>query len=128
MLDKRNSDSPKGGVMVPIIRLKMTTMPRWIGSTPAATTGGAMIGTSSSVAVVESTNMPAMKKMTLTISSIISGSVVMPLNQRVEVLRHLLDREDPAEHRGGADDDEHGCRGADRVDRGLQNEAQVISR
>ena len=80
MLDRRNSDSPKGGVMVPIIRLKMMTMPRWIGSTPAATTGGAMIGTSSSVAVVESTNMPAMKKMTLTIRSIISGSVVMPLN------------------------------------------------
>ena len=81
MLDSRNSDSPNGGVIVPIIRLKITTMPRWIGSTPAATTGGAMIGTSSRVAVVESTNMPAMKKMTLTTSSIISGLVVMSLNQ-----------------------------------------------
>ena len=118
MLDSRNSDSPNGGVIVPIIRLKMTTMPRWIGSTPAATTGGATIGTSSSVAVVESMNMPAMKKMTLTISSIISGLVVEILEPGGELLRHLLDREDPAEHRGGADDDQHGGRRAHRLDRG----------
>ena len=71
----RNSASPIGGVSRPIIRLNTTTMPRCTGSTPAATSGLAMIGAITRIAVVLSRNMPTTISSRLTISSSTYGLV-----------------------------------------------------
>ena len=71
----RNSARPIGGVSRPIIRLKITTMPRCTGSTPAAISGLAMMGAITSMAVVLSRNMPTTSSSTFTSSSSTQGSV-----------------------------------------------------
>ena len=64
---------PTGGVSSPIIRFSTTTIARWTGSTPAATSAGVMTGARIRIAARVSMNMPTTSSSTLTSSSSTHG-------------------------------------------------------
>ena len=49
---------PIGGVIRPIIRLKTTRIPKWVGSTPILTAIGCKMGTNTSIAAIPSRKRP----------------------------------------------------------------------
>ena len=76
MLLIKNKDNPRGGVTSPTIRFNMVTTPKCTGSTPAWTSGGAIMGTTSNVAVVLSRNIPTMINSTVIIINRCTGFCV----------------------------------------------------
>ena len=54
--------APMGGVTMPMVRFRQTTMPKWIGSMPWAAAAGPNRGTSSARAMGTSMIMPARRK------------------------------------------------------------------
>ena len=80
-----------------------------------------MIGAITRIAVVLSRNMPTTSSSTLTISSSTYGLVEIDEHHAGQLLRHLLDRQDPAEQRGDRDDQQDAGRRADRLERGVEH-------
>ena len=72
-----NKHIPIGGVIKPIIKLKITMMPKWIGSIPKLIAIGCKIGIRISMAAMPSRNRPMHSKIKLTNSRNTIGLVML---------------------------------------------------
>ena len=66
MPEATNRFSPSGGVMKPIDKVQITTMPTWVGSAPVMYITGNNTGTKIRMAARVSMNMPTKSRNTIT--------------------------------------------------------------
>ena len=73
-----NSAGPTGGVISPMPRLTISTMPNCTGSIPSALTTGRKIGVPIMISGAMSMKVPSTSRMTLISSKVMIGSSVIP--------------------------------------------------
>ena len=73
ILTPTNSIEPTGGVQIPILRLSIMMIPKWIGSIPKSVTIGRNIGVKMSTAGVISIKVPTNKSTKLINNKMITG-------------------------------------------------------
>ena len=76
--DATNRLMPMGGVTIPMARLQVMMIPKWMGSTPKAVATGTIMGVRIMILGMLSMNIPQISRKTTTSSSRIALLLVMP--------------------------------------------------
>ena len=96
---------PTGGVISPIIRLRMNTTPKWTGSIPTDLMSGISTGTSRMTIDRLSKKHPRMSRTTLSRTGSTAGSVVTEVTATHQCRPSLFAGKDPGQERGAAHDE-----------------------